>query len=551
MSDKVQLSHEDFAKQMFRFGFFYEQIPPCFTSNSFASKHKDVLALLGKRNPVTMPLTISIYKTEESRREISIPNPMSFASTVRCFASNWTKCERFAESPNSHSPITFIHSYPDPEEGFTVSKLINSENHRTHLNARSDFVNNLKERVLVSLGLPYKLSIDIASFYDSIYTHSISWALCGKNEAKRWHAIIENGQKTARRSEKPKNYDLSDQFDKAIRRQKGNETNGIATGPYTSRIFSEMLLCGIDKLLRDGGVVSQRRYHFRRYVDDYSFYFLSEQEAKQGALEIEKALREFGLRINPNKVSIQRYPFDILTNLRERLNGAFEKDGVFGLLNEAALLSADGEKGAYKYALKLLRSKGQRPSDDLDLALLINIGVSRPNCALLALDYIRRNRKSYDEEQLANALSSLINDTLKEGLEQEAINSLYYSLELDISIDGDSIEKSITHGNDLCKIMALDLLAHRPDKINFENTSYESLMEAAKSLQSSLNGAGVDGPRWMLLFECLNHGLLEVDLGNDTTSELFRGLAQNEISFYKGLTEPNFSWVEENIQKTQ
>ena len=55
----------------------------------------------------------------------------------------------------------------------------------------------------------------------------------------------------------------------------------------------------------------------------------------------------------------------------------------------------------------------------------------------------------------------------------------------------------------------------------------------------------------MLLFECLNHGLLEVDLGNDTTSELFRGLAQNEISFYKGLTEPNFSWVEENIQKTQ
>ena len=180
MSDKVQLSHEDFAKQMFRFGFFYEQIPPCFTSNSFASKHKDVLALLGKRNPVTMPLTISIYKTEESRREISIPNPMSFASTVRCFASNWTKCERFAESPNSHSPITFIHSYPDPEEGFTVSKLINSENHRTHLNARSDFVNNLKERVLVSLGLPYKLSIDIASFYDSIYTHSISWALCGK-----------------------------------------------------------------------------------------------------------------------------------------------------------------------------------------------------------------------------------------------------------------------------------------------------------------------------------------------------------------------------------
>lgn len=543
MSDKTQLSVDDFIKQMFRFGFFYEQIPPCFTSESFASKHESVLALLGKRKPVTMPLTISIHKTEESRREISIPNPMSFASTVHCFSSNWAKCKQFAESPNSHSPITFILSYSDPEKEPIEFELINSENHRTHLNAKSDFVNNLKERVLASLGLPYKLYIDIASFYDSIYTHSITWSLCGKNEAKCWHAIIENGQKKERRSEEPENYSLSDQLDKAIRRQKGNETNGITTGPYTSRIFSEMLLCGIDKLFRDGGTFSQRRYRFRRYVDDYSFYFHSEQEAKQGALEIEKTLREFGLRINPSKVRIQRYPFDILTNLRERLNGAYERDGVFGLLNEAALLSADGEKGAYKYALKLLRSKGQKPSDDLDLALLINIGVSRPNCALLALDYIRRNQKSYDEKQLASALSSLINDALKEGLEQEAINSLYYSVQLDVNIDGTCIEKSIMYGNDLCRIIALDLLVHRPGKINYEKASHASLMEAAKSLQSSLSDVSTDGPRWMLLYECLNHELLEVDLGNGTTSDLFRGLAQKEISFYKGLSEPNFCWA--------
>lgn len=34
MSDKTQLYADDFIKQMFKFGFFYEQIPPCFTSES-------------------------------------------------------------------------------------------------------------------------------------------------------------------------------------------------------------------------------------------------------------------------------------------------------------------------------------------------------------------------------------------------------------------------------------------------------------------------------------------------------------------------------------
>ena len=124
----------------------------------------------------------------------------------------------------------------------------------------------------------YKLSLDINNFYNSVYTHSITWAVCGKDKAKN---IAMNGSfvvDDAIRQE----YDKINLFDSLIRSMKNNETNGLIIGPFTSRIFSEIIVANIDKELREQGIL------FRRYVDDYSIYLRNEIEIDNTIKLIEK-----------------------------------------------------------------------------------------------------------------------------------------------------------------------------------------------------------------------------------------------------------------------
>ena len=70
------------------------------------------------------------------------------------------------------------------------------------------------------------LRLDITRCFESIYTHSISWAVVGKNETKKNIAQrkgVEN---------------FAEKFDKAMQRLNFNETSGIIIGPEFSRIFA-------------------------------------------------------------------------------------------------------------------------------------------------------------------------------------------------------------------------------------------------------------------------------------------------------------------------
>ena len=72
---------------------------------------------------------------------------------------------------------------------------------------------------------------DIAKCFDSIYTHSLSWALSDKEFVKEY-----NDSKT-----------FAGQFDKFMQNSNYGETNGIIIGPEFSRIFAELILQSIDK----------------------------------------------------------------------------------------------------------------------------------------------------------------------------------------------------------------------------------------------------------------------------------------------------------------
>lgn len=503
-----------FGLQMWRYGFFADQIPPCFSSARFAERYDDLKSSVSK-SCATSPANLSIYKSKTSRRIVSAANPYAFACTVKFMEQHRAEIFIYASSPNSESPITFIHSYHGCDD-----EVINSDLARLDLWARSDFIHNLRKRIAFAMGYRYQLKLDVANFYNSIYTHSIAWAICGKKEAKR----IFSSEEKAVRTQK---YNFADELDKKIRDQKNQETNGILTGPFTSRIFSELLMASIDRELDKAG------FRFKRYVDDYKFYFRSEHEARQAIIDVSKVLNEFNLIVNQSKVEIVEYPFDLESGIKDRLDSAFDRAGIYGALTEAGQLYARGEKGVYKYALKMLRDRVIPNADRQQIiSMLFNINLVDPKYARYIVPFLEQSREALGDDELSKIVNDELERALAERFEQEVLNLLFFIRKLELNVRGQLLLDSLYLENDFIDILALDLWVKCGDRVVRSVGEARKINKAVDDLEKEMQVQSMDGEHWLLLYEASVHGLLEVDIEKGKTSAFFKKMKERGVSFY-------------------
>ncbi len=132
----------------------------------------------------------------------------------------------------------------------------------------------------------------------TIYTHSVAWAIKGKDVAKN-NATLDDL--------------LENQFDKLMRQCNYNETNGILVGPEISRIFAEIILQQIDlnvvKALGASNIKLGVHYEVRRYVDDF-FVFTNDKLIENKILkQYADELKSYKLYINPSKNQFFERPF--------------------------------------------------------------------------------------------------------------------------------------------------------------------------------------------------------------------------------------------------
>lgn len=147
------------------------------------------------------------------------------------------------------------------------------------------------------------LKLDIAKCFDSIYTHSIAWALIDK-EIVKTHLAKIGGM-------------FADKFDRFMQNKNYNETNGILIGSELSRIFAELILQDIDnKLLlklRESDIFYKKDYEVFRYVDDYVVFFNDEYVRSTIVKYLQFYLKEYKLSLNINKMVLYEKP--IITEL--------------------------------------------------------------------------------------------------------------------------------------------------------------------------------------------------------------------------------------------
>lgn len=145
------------------------------------------------------------------------------------------------------------------------------------------------------------VKFDLQSCFDSIYTHTISWATAGGSDKVK----VLPGYHGAW---------VGDAFDNLMQSVNARETNGIVIGPEFSRIFAEIILQYIDQkveheLLNEKKLRHKSNYECYRYVDDYFLFYNDEKDRKFFMESLTKWLKEFKLQISPSKTEEFERPF--------------------------------------------------------------------------------------------------------------------------------------------------------------------------------------------------------------------------------------------------
>ena len=300
-----------------------------------------------KMEDVSIPFSYRIIHKQKEYRELTVPHPrnqIQLAELYHC-------CKELILYYCSLSPFSIrqpkkISKYIYHKDRVHYEKLSDDEttieeDNKEYENLRSFFVYGDYSNIYKFYeSYRYhrcekkynKLSIlDISKCFDSIYTHSLDWALLGKDSVKE--------RLTKKRGGKAIDETFAGRFDKLMQRINYNETNGIIIGPEFSRIFAELILQSVDKAVLEDlrskhNLLHKKDYEVFRYVDDY-FIFFDDASTEKTILEVlQIALKEYKLYLNSSKAKTYEKP--IITEIsmaKNRIAGFLGENLIYKLEN--------------------------------------------------------------------------------------------------------------------------------------------------------------------------------------------------------------------------
>lgn len=182
-------------------------------------------------------------------RDLQIANPFIYYDLVQTIANEWdTIKSRFRYFKNGRCIVSSIPPIPAEKNSTTAASV------------KSWYDNMEQKTIELSLEYKYVITTDIANCYPSMYTHTIAWALHGKDMAKK--AKLRGGgnePKTKDVAKKAKLVEgenepkakklLGDRIDVLIEAMQNAQTNGIPQGSVLFDFIAEMVLGYADMLL--------------------------------------------------------------------------------------------------------------------------------------------------------------------------------------------------------------------------------------------------------------------------------------------------------------
>lgn len=272
-------------------------------------------------------------------RPMQIINPVIYTFLVNWITDekNWkiikNRFYAFAKNDNQNIQCFSLPLYnPKGKHGDTSDSILN-------------WWSNIEQKTLeYAMTYNYLLTTDITDCYGSIYTHSITWAMCknGKEEAKDMLAGNKN---------KSDEYLIGDQIDKYIEAMSNQQTNGIPQGSVLMDFIAELVL-GYADLKLSKKIISldlskdeniKNDYKILRYRDDYRIFGRTQEDVIKIAKELSIILSELNFKLNTSKTTITQ---DIIC-------GALKPDKLYYITKDFKRL--EDKKSGYTLQKQLLR----------------------------------------------------------------------------------------------------------------------------------------------------------------------------------------------------
>lgn len=264
-----------------------------------------------------VPYAYRIKKSALSYRQLSVVHPGAQWQMKNFYKRFWplilhyTRGSKFSiRAPRDLAKTYFIKSSVSDLARFKKSAAAAHEDDK-HLRHSSSFFSyrgytrlykffDSQELIELESMFSHFWMIDVTKCFDSIYTHSISWAVKDKPFSKESTTGITY---------------FGDTFDCVMQSMNYGETSGIVIGPEFSRVFSEVLLQSVDAqierrlLQRSTPMVFGVDYSIRRYVDDYFLFCKSSADASLIYKVISEELAKYKLSVNEAKLEKHERPF--------------------------------------------------------------------------------------------------------------------------------------------------------------------------------------------------------------------------------------------------
>src|SRR5579871_159058 len=502
----------DFLKALLGRGYFPEELPPSFTTESFgafaATNPKSFDAFVSQPSRFK-GVDYSASKSGFRRRPFVVTHPISQYFVAKFISENWATLEAHYKI----SPFSVSIPIPADEPGRAIQITPFPELHRV-----------MHQRV-GQYG--YVAKSDIQRFYPSIYTHSIPWAVHGKSAAKK--------------DTNPSSANITfNKLDQLLRRGQDAQTVGIPIGPDTSRIIGELIGCAVDKLI--ASTTPKKFLDCIRHVDDIYFGADSREEAEACIATLRSALREFGLEINETKTEIYRVSAlrdDSWPRALSRRLESYKKttDDIFGLFEEAFEISERTKSEApVRYLLRRASKQEVFEHDHWSVAenFLVKCAYDYPH----STDYVARILvwrnilfSDVDKEKWIRVINNRLIHNTKLGHDHEICWLLWATIALDFPLIDQTSNELVAYPNPLVALMGAQALSRKLIGDAVDLSQWESYIDNSQ----------LDEEWWIFAYECSLRGWLKKNLSTASLAgTIFADLKANGVSFYNDKTPSEY-----------
>lgn len=287
-SNLLSLNKKDIMRWFLYYGYYGDKYkyPPIFKISKFEEQDNTLMSLKNKKKKIYDLLNLEIKYDLNNKRIFSLIHPYIYYEIVKLIVDNW---DNIIEHIYNDELKIYSFSFPLPLNNI----FKNIDNDSSSQIMIYNFTSVEENLTADSYNYKYILRADISKCYHSIYTHSIAWALEGRDAAYK---------------DKQKLNLLGNKFDRYFQIANHFQTNGIPIGPAVSDIMAEIVLSRIDRNVSLDKKVMNINFMAARYKDDYRFLCNTEKDAIYLKEVLEDKLKEYNLWINSNKTFISKLP---------------------------------------------------------------------------------------------------------------------------------------------------------------------------------------------------------------------------------------------------